>query len=78
MTTSLLDTFLTRARQLPDVPVLDFERRRFTAGQLAADVTAFARALRDQGLVPGDRVALFPSPTPGHGPVSSVPRPGTG
>jgi malonyl-CoA/methylmalonyl-CoA synthetase len=59
MTTSLLDTFLTRARQLPDVPVLDFERRRFTAGQLAEHVAAFARALLGQGLAPGDRVALF-------------------
>ncbi|WP_434381377.1 AMP-binding protein [Melittangium boletus] len=59
METSLLETFLTRARQQPDWPVLDFERKRFTAGELAQRVSAFARALVHHGLKPGERVALF-------------------
>ena len=59
MTTSLLGLFLDRARQSPGAPLLDFEQHRFTAGQLAEHVTAFARGLVSRGLVPGDRVALF-------------------
>ncbi|WNG61873.1 AMP-binding protein [Archangium gephyra] len=59
MATSLLELFLTRARQAPERPVLDFEQQRFTAGQLAGHVTAFASALQRRGLKPGERVALF-------------------
>ncbi|MFL5353530.1 class I adenylate-forming enzyme family protein [Archangium sp.] len=59
MATSLLETFLTRARQSPAWPVLDFEQQRFTAGQLATQVAAFASALQRRGLRPGERVALF-------------------
>ncbi|HZI05242.1 MAG TPA: AMP-binding protein, partial [Archangium sp.] len=59
MATSLLETFLTRARQTPGWPVLDFEQRRFTAGQLASRAAAFASALQRRGLKPGERVALF-------------------
>ncbi len=59
MATSLLELFLSRARQAPGRPVLDFERQRFTAGQLAGQVTAFASALQRRGLKPGERVALF-------------------
>ncbi len=59
MASSLLETFLTRARQAPERPVLDFEQRRFSAGQLARDVSAFASALQRRGLKPGERVALF-------------------
>ncbi|WNG51411.1 AMP-binding protein [Archangium minus] len=59
MATSLLETFLTRARQEPGRPVLDFEQQRFTAGQLAGHVAAFASALQRRGVKPGERVALF-------------------
>ncbi|QRK10391.1 AMP-binding protein [Archangium violaceum] len=59
MATTLLETFLTRARQEPGRPVLDFERQRFTAGQLAGHVAAFASALQRRGVKPGERVALF-------------------
>ncbi|MFY0572249.1 AMP-binding protein [Archangium lansingense] len=59
MATSLLETFLTRARQSPERPILDFEQQRFTAGQLAGRVAAFASALQRRGLKPGERVALF-------------------
>ena len=59
MATSLLETFLTRARQTPGWPVLDFEQQRFTAGQLAGRAAAFASALQRRGLKPGERVALF-------------------
>jgi malonyl-CoA/methylmalonyl-CoA synthetase len=59
MTSSLLELFLTRARQAPGRPVLDFEQQRFTAGQLAERITAFASALQRRGLKPGERVALF-------------------
>ncbi len=45
MGSSLPETFLTRSHQAPERPVLDFEQRRFTAGQLARDVSAFASAL---------------------------------
>ena len=59
MADSLLEHFLLRAREHPDAPVLDFEGQRFTAGALARDAAAFARALRHWGLQPGERVALF-------------------
>jgi len=59
MASSLLETFLTRARQSPERHVLDFEGQRFSAGQLAGHVTAFASALQRRGLKPGERVALF-------------------
>ncbi|MGZ3457409.1 MAG: AMP-binding protein [Archangium sp.] len=59
MANSLLELFLTRARQTPGWPVLDFEQQRFTAGMLAGRVAAFASALQRRGLKPGERVALF-------------------
>ena len=59
METSLLEIFLHRAHQQPEWPVLDFERKRFSAGALAHHVAAFATALSRQGLRSGDRVALF-------------------
>jgi acyl-CoA synthetase (AMP-forming)/AMP-acid ligase II len=59
MAISLLETFLTRARQSPAWPVLDFEQQRFTAGHLAAQAAAFASALQRRGLKSGERVALF-------------------
>jgi malonyl-CoA/methylmalonyl-CoA synthetase len=59
MASSLLETFLTRARQAPERHVLDFEGQRFSAGQLAGRVAAFASALQRRGLKPGERVALF-------------------
>jgi malonyl-CoA/methylmalonyl-CoA synthetase len=59
MPASLLEVFLDHARHEPARPLLSFEGRHFTRGQLAEAVTAFARGLKARGLAPGDRVALF-------------------
>ncbi|HSP79496.1 MAG TPA: class I adenylate-forming enzyme family protein, partial [Myxococcaceae bacterium] len=59
MSSTLLDVFLSHARQAPERPALDFEQQHFTYGQLAGRVTAFASALQRRGLRPGERLALF-------------------
>ncbi|ATB51188.1 AMP-binding protein [Corallococcus macrosporus] len=59
MPASLLEVFLDHAHRAPERPLLTFEQERFTYGQLAAHVTAFARGLKQRGLQPGERVALF-------------------
>ncbi|WP_426755765.1 AMP-binding protein [Myxococcus sp. Y35] len=59
MASSLLEVFLDHAHRAPGQPLLTFEQETFTYGQLAAHVTAFARGLKQRGLQPGERVALF-------------------
>ncbi|AKQ70473.1 Long-chain-fatty-acid--CoA ligase [Myxococcus hansupus] len=59
MSSSLLEVFLDHAHRAPGQPLLTFERESFTYGQLATHVTAFARGLKQRGLQPGERVALF-------------------
>ncbi|QDE71932.1 long-chain fatty acid--CoA ligase [Myxococcus xanthus] len=59
MSASLLEVFLDHAHRAPERPLLTFEQERFTYGQFATHVTAFARGLKQRGLQPGERVALF-------------------
>ncbi|MCE9671679.1 AMP-binding protein [Myxococcus stipitatus] len=59
MTASLLEAFLDHARATPERPLLTFERASTSYGELARDVAAFARGLRQRGLRPGERVALY-------------------
>ncbi len=59
MPASLLEVFLDHAHRAPGQPLLTFEQESFTYGQLATHVTAFARGLKQRGLQPGERVALF-------------------
>lgn len=59
MTSSLLEAFLDHAHRAPGRPLLTFERESVTCGELAEHVTAFAKGLRQRGLQPGERVALF-------------------
>ncbi len=59
MSSTLLDVFLSHARQTPARMALTFEHQHFTYGRLAERVTAFASAMQRRGLRPGERVALF-------------------
>ncbi|AGC49016.1 long-chain-fatty-acid--CoA ligase [Myxococcus stipitatus DSM 14675] len=59
MTSSLLEAFLDHAHRAPGRPLLTFEREPVSYGELAEHVTAFAKGLRQRGLQPGERVALF-------------------
>jgi malonyl-CoA/methylmalonyl-CoA synthetase len=56
---SLLQVFLGHAERTPERLCLLFGAERYTYGELARRVTAFAQALRRHGLKPGERVALF-------------------
>ncbi|KFE66118.1 acyl-CoA synthetase [Hyalangium minutum] len=55
----LLQVFLEHAQRTPDRLALLFGAERYTYGELARRVTAFAQALLRRQLKPGDRVALF-------------------
>jgi malonyl-CoA/methylmalonyl-CoA synthetase len=55
----LLQVFLEHARDTPDRLALIFGSERYTYGELASRVTAFAQALRRRGVRNGERVALF-------------------
>lgn len=55
----LLQVFLEHAQRTPDRLALLFGAERYTYGELARRVTAFAQALLRRKLKPGDRVALF-------------------
>ncbi len=56
---SLLEVFLEHARRTPDRLALIFGSERYTYGELARRVTAFAQALLRRRKEPGERVALF-------------------
>jgi malonyl-CoA/methylmalonyl-CoA synthetase len=56
---SLLQVFLEHARKTPERLALIFDSERYTYGELARRVTAFAQALVRQRKEPGERVALF-------------------
>ena len=55
----LLQVFLEHARRTPDRLALLFGAERYTYGELAHRVTAFAQALLRRRMKPDDRVALF-------------------
>jgi malonyl-CoA/methylmalonyl-CoA synthetase len=55
----LLHVFLEHARHTPERLALIFGSERYTYGELAHHVTAFAQALLRHGLRHGERVALF-------------------
>jgi malonyl-CoA/methylmalonyl-CoA synthetase len=55
----LLQVFLEHARRRPERLALLFGDERYTYGELAHRVTAFAQALLRRRLKPDDRVALF-------------------
>lgn len=56
---SLLQVFLEHAERTPERLALLFGAERYTYGELARRVTAFAQALLRRKLKPGERVALF-------------------
>ncbi|WP_225410020.1 acyl-CoA synthetase [Stigmatella hybrida] len=56
---SILEVFLEHARKTPHRLALRFDAKRYTYGELARDVTAFAQALLRRHLKPGERVALY-------------------
>ncbi|MFL5346413.1 MAG: acyl-CoA synthetase [Hyalangium sp.] len=56
---SLLEVFLEHARKTPERLALIFGSERYTYGELARRVTAFAQALLRRREEPGERVALF-------------------
>ncbi len=56
---SLLEVFLEHARNTPQRLALLFGPERYTYGELARRVTAFAQALLRRRKEPGERVALF-------------------
>jgi malonyl-CoA/methylmalonyl-CoA synthetase len=56
---SILEVFLEHARKTPDRLALIFDAKRYTYGELARHVTAFAQALLRRHLKPGERVALY-------------------
>lgn len=59
MTDSIVAAVFEHARQRPEAPALFFADQTISYGRLAAMAERFARALRGQGLQPGERVALF-------------------
>jgi malonyl-CoA/methylmalonyl-CoA synthetase len=59
MPSSLLEAFLDHAHRAPERPLLTFEGEAYTYGSLAGRVADFARGLKQLGLQPGERVALF-------------------
>lgn len=59
MSSSLLEAFLDHAHGAPERPLLTFERESTSYGELATHIAAFAKGLRQRGLQPGERVALF-------------------
>jgi len=59
MTDSIVEAVFEHARRRPEAPALFFADQTISYGRLAAMVEQFARALRRQGLQPGERVALF-------------------
>jgi malonyl-CoA/methylmalonyl-CoA synthetase len=56
---SLLQVFLEHAQRTPERLALIFGSERYTYGELARRVTAFAQALVRRRKEPGERVALF-------------------
>ncbi len=56
---SILGAFMANALQQPAKLCLEFEGRKITYGELADLVSRFGAGLRQWGLKPGDRVALF-------------------
>jgi malonyl-CoA/methylmalonyl-CoA synthetase len=59
MVQSIVEHFLELADAEPERPLLHFEGRHWSRGELADRVRAFADGLRGEGLASGDRVALF-------------------
>ncbi|MCX5891513.1 MAG: AMP-binding protein, partial [Deltaproteobacteria bacterium] len=58
-TASLPSLLLHAAAQTPQAPALLFFGRTFTYRQLSDQAARLARAFKDQGLAPGDRLAIF-------------------
>ena len=56
---TLPDMFGRSAAHAPDAPLIHFMGRSFTYRDLHEDAQRFALALRDHGIVAGDRVGLF-------------------
>ncbi|MCU0493450.1 MAG: acyl-CoA synthetase [Chloroflexaceae bacterium] len=56
---SILSAFLQHVERAPDKPCILFEGQTTSYGQLAGAAAAWAARLRDEGLTPGQRVALY-------------------
>jgi len=56
---SILEVFMANAMQQPDKLCLEFEGRQTSYGELSNLVSGFGAGLRQWGLKPEDRVALF-------------------
>ncbi len=54
-----LDMFLTTVREAPEQPAIHYFDSTITYGELNHRSTALAAALKEQGVVKGDRVALY-------------------
>lgn len=59
MSNSIVEAVLNHARRGPERPAIFFEGQVVSYGQLYAEVKRFARALKAQGVQPGERIALF-------------------
>ena len=57
--TTVLEAFDQRLRDDPDGPYLDFEGVQLTAREMDATANRIAHALRDMGVVHGDRIATL-------------------
>lgn len=56
---SIVEAVFYHAQQQPERPAVFFGQQMISYGQLAADITRFAHALKFAGMQAGDRVALF-------------------
>src|SRR5579885_383544 len=56
---SALEMFLATVKAMPEQPALHYFDQTITFGELDRQSSAFAAALKERGVVYGDRVALF-------------------
>jgi malonyl-CoA/methylmalonyl-CoA synthetase len=59
MSNSIVEAVFNHAHQQPERPAIFFEDEVVSYGALYTEVERFARALKAQGVQPGERVALF-------------------
>jgi non-ribosomal peptide synthetase component F len=64
MSMLLQDLVARQARRRPDAVALAFKEIRFTYGRLDSDSNRVARALRQAGVRPGDRVCFLAPKSP--------------